>query len=130
MLNTHKHFQTYSTLKKQKKKSENQFFFSSFSKNFTDTDTDFSESEALSSLQISGPAKLGDSRKEPTFVRDILLIENNTNNHIYFSEPQVHRIETKQAPVPSQPEVVLSDGKNGQIFLLTCCRNTREIAVV
>lgn len=30
---------------------------------------------------------------------------------IFFSsEPQVHRIETKQAPKPSQPEVVLSDG--------------------
>lgn len=28
-----------------------------------DTDTDFSESEAMSSLQISGPAKLGDSGK-------------------------------------------------------------------
>ncbi|XP_055318220.1 protein hu-li tai shao isoform X1 [Sitodiplosis mosellana] len=49
------------------------------------TDTDFSESEALSSLQISGPAKLGGD------------------------SAQVHRIETSQAPVPSQPEVVLSD---------------------
>lgn len=29
----------------------------------------------------------------------------------YVLEPQVHRIETKQAPKPSQPEVVLSDGK-------------------
>lgn len=29
----------------------------------------------------------------------------------YFPEPQVHRIETKQAPKPSQPEVVLSDGR-------------------
>lgn len=28
-----------------------------------------------------------------------------------FAAPTVHRIETKQAPVPSQPEVVLSDGK-------------------
>lgn len=33
-----------------------------------DTDTDFSESEALSSLQISGPAKLGESGKWIDFV--------------------------------------------------------------
>lgn len=30
---------------------------------------------------------------------------------IILIEPQVLRIETKQAPRPSQPEVVLSDGK-------------------
>lgn len=28
-----------------------------------------------------------------------------------YVEHQVHRIETKQAPKPSQPEVVLSDGE-------------------
>lgn len=32
--------------------------------------------------------------------------------HLNISlEHQVHRIETKQAPKPSQPEVVLSDGE-------------------
>lgn len=35
------------------------------------------------------------------------------------SEPQVHRIETKTAPKPSQPELILSDGKflNLMVFL-------------
>ncbi|KAJ6633350.1 Protein hu-li tai shao, partial [Pseudolycoriella hygida] len=60
------------------------------------TDTDFSESEGLSSLQISAPAKLGIRQTEQS------------------EEHQVHRIETKQAPKPSQPEVVLSDGENVQ----------------
>lgn len=31
--------------------------------------------------------------------------------NFYSVEHQVHRIETKQAPKPSQPEVVLSDGE-------------------
>lgn len=66
---------------------------------FSDTDTDYSESEALSSLQTSGPPK--SSALSPPSQSD--------------SEPQVLRIETKQAPKPSQPEVVLSDGKY-QIF--------------
>ncbi|XP_059619542.1 protein hu-li tai shao isoform X2 [Phlebotomus argentipes] len=57
------------------------------------TDTDYSESEALSSLQTSGPPK--SSALSPPSQSD--------------SEPQVLRIETKQAPKPSQPEVVLSD---------------------
>uniref|UniRef100_A0A1B0D9Q9 Class II aldolase/adducin N-terminal domain-containing protein n=1 Tax=Phlebotomus papatasi TaxID=29031 RepID=A0A1B0D9Q9_PHLPP len=51
------------------------------------------ESEALSSLQTSGPPK--SSALSPPSQSD--------------SEPQVLRIETKQAPKPSQPEVVLSD---------------------
>uniref|UniRef100_U5EEV1 Putative hu li tai shao n=1 Tax=Corethrella appendiculata TaxID=1370023 RepID=U5EEV1_9DIPT len=56
------------------------------------TDTDFSESEALSSLQISGQVKSPPS-------------QSDTEN----AEHQVIRIETTQAPKPSQPEVVLSD---------------------
>lgn len=80
-----------------------------------DTDTDFSESEALSSLQISG-AKHDSGEKTNPFAG---LFSNYFNeDHFHklsflseISEPQVHRIETKQAPVPSQPEVVLSDGK-------------------
>ncbi|KAL5285602.1 add-1 family protein [Megaselia abdita] len=61
------------------------------------TDTDFSESEALSSLQISAPAqKVCQSEPE------------DASGH------QVMRIETKQAPKPSQPEVVLSDGEHVQ----------------
>lgn len=38
---------------------------------------------------------------------------------LFSSEPQVHRIETKQAPKPSQPEVVLSDGKLHSFYRLT-----------
>uniref|UniRef100_A0A1Q3FXL8 Putative cytoskeletal protein adducin n=1 Tax=Culex tarsalis TaxID=7177 RepID=A0A1Q3FXL8_CULTA len=63
------------------------------------TDTDFSESEALSSLQISDKPKnqpmSPPSQSEP---------ETDT-----AAEHQVLRIETKQVPKPSQPEVVLSD---------------------
>ncbi|XP_011206890.2 uncharacterized protein LOC105228676 isoform X1 [Bactrocera dorsalis] len=65
------------------------------------TDTDFSESEPLSSMPISAPpqtkqitiATAAVSQSEPEDV----------------SEHQVMRIETQQAPIPSQAEVVLSD---------------------
>lgn len=60
-----------------------------------DTDTDYSESEALSSLPMSGPPKV--TPLSPPSVSD--------------SEHQVLRIETKTAPKPSQVEVVLSDGE-------------------
>jgi adducin len=56
------------------------------------TDTDFSESEALSSLQISGQHK----SPQPN------LSETDGEHHVI-------KIETKHAPKPSQPEVVLSD---------------------
>lgn len=67
------------------------------------TDTDFSESEALSSLQISDKPKNQPnppSQSEP---------ETDT-----AAEHQVLRIETKQVPKASQPEVVLSDGEHVQ----------------
>lgn len=54
------------------------------------TDTDYSESEAFSSLQISGQVK---------------------SPPMSHSEGMVLRIETTRAPLPSQPEVVLSDGE-------------------
>lgn len=57
------------------------------------TDTDYSESEAFSSLQISGKAK-SPPMSPPS-----------------HSEGMVMRIETARAPVPSQPELVMSDGK-------------------
>lgn len=57
------------------------------------TDTDFSESEALSSMQISGQVK-SPPMSPPS---------HSESEHV------VMRIETKQAPKPSQPEVVLSD---------------------
>jgi hypothetical protein len=56
------------------------------------TDTDYSESEAFSSLQISGQVK-SPPMSPPS-----------------RSEGMVMRIETTRV-VPSQPEVVLSDGE-------------------
>ncbi|KAL7039080.1 hypothetical protein ACKWTF_009793 [Chironomus riparius] len=60
------------------------------------TDTDFSESEAFSSLQISGQVK------SPPMSPPV----QSESEHV------VMRIETKQAPIPSQPEVVLSDAND------------------
>ncbi|XP_037916923.1 protein hu-li tai shao isoform X1 [Hermetia illucens] len=62
------------------------------------TDTDFSESEALSSQLTSGTQQKSSAQNVPS--------QSETED---ASEPQVLRIETKQAPKPSQPEVVLSD---------------------
>lgn len=67
------------------------------------TDTDFSESEALSSLQISEKNKI-----QP------MSIPNQSEQENTATEHQVLRIETKQVPKPSQPEVVLSDGEHVQ----------------
>ncbi|XP_063912463.1 uncharacterized protein Hts isoform X3 [Zophobas morio] len=64
-------------------------------------DTDFSESEGLSSAQIN--KRMSDHIRSPTSVTSETEEESR-------DEPQVLRIETKQAPKPSQPEVVLSDG--------------------
>ncbi|XP_064212531.1 protein hu-li tai shao isoform X2 [Tribolium castaneum] len=63
-------------------------------------DTDFSESEGLSSAQIN--KRMSDHFRSPTSVTSETEEESR-------DEPQVLRIETKQAPKPSQPEVVLSD---------------------
>lgn len=73
------------------------------------TDTDYSESEAFSSLQISGQVK-SPPMSPPN-----------------RSEGMVMRIETTRAPVPSQPEVVLSDGKYQSIyFTLTSTQGRRK----
>lgn len=70
-----------------------------------DTDTDYSESEALSSLPMSGPPKV--SALSPPSMSD----SEQQQQH------QVLRIETKTAPKPSQVEVVLSDGEfKGIVF--------------
>uniref|UniRef100_A0A2A4JFZ1 Class II aldolase/adducin N-terminal domain-containing protein n=1 Tax=Heliothis virescens TaxID=7102 RepID=A0A2A4JFZ1_HELVI len=58
----------------------------------SDYDTDLSESEAISAAQITSPASAPSETEEES--RD---------------EHRVLRIETKQVPVRSQPEVVLSD---------------------
>ncbi|EAT36851.1 AAEL011105-PA [Aedes aegypti] len=67
------------------------------------TDTDFSESEALSSLQISEKTK-----------NQTMSPPSQSEPEDTAAEHQVLRIETKQAPKPSQPEVVLSDGEHVQ----------------
>lgn len=87
-----------------------------------DTDTDFSESEALSSLQTSGAQKQNSkktaavSQSEPedasgNSVFTCNYLEFFSTSHSKLTEHQVMRIETKQAPTHSQPEVVMSDGK-------------------
>ncbi|CAH0599496.1 unnamed protein product [Chrysodeixis includens] len=58
----------------------------------SDYDTDLSESEAISAAQVTSPASAPSETEDES--RD---------------EHRVLRIETKQAPVRSQPEVVLSD---------------------
>ncbi|XP_053623082.1 protein hu-li tai shao isoform X9 [Plodia interpunctella] len=58
-------------------------------------DTDLSESEAISAAQITSPASAPSETEEES--RD---------------EHRVLRIETKQVPIRSQPEVVLSDGEH------------------
>ncbi|XP_058455351.1 protein hu-li tai shao isoform X2 [Malaya genurostris] len=68
------------------------------------TDTDFSESEALSSLQISETKNKNQQICPPS----------NSEPEDTVADHQVLRIETKQAPKPSQPEVVLSDGEHVQ----------------
>ncbi|XP_041968738.1 protein hu-li tai shao isoform X6 [Aricia agestis] len=60
-----------------------------------DYDTDISESEAVSAAQITSPNTAPSDTEEES--RD---------------EHRVLRIETKQVPVRSQPEVVLSDGEH------------------
>lgn len=67
------------------------------------TDTEFSESEALSSLQI-----FEKNQNQP------LNPPNQSESEDTATEHQVLRIETKQVPKPSQPEVILSDGEHVQ----------------
>lgn len=43
------------------------------------------------------------------------------------SEPQVHRIETKTAPKPSQPELILSDGKFRNLFGTLILKDLQKI---
>lgn len=62
-------------------------------------DTDYSESEGLSSAHIN--KRISDIRS-PT----------SETEEESRDEPQVLRIETKHAPKASRPEVVLSDGEN------------------
>nr|CAI5857734.1 unnamed protein product [Callosobruchus analis] len=64
-------------------------------------DTDYSESEGLSSAAIN-------KRMDGLHIRSPTSVTSETEEESR-DEPQILRIETKTAPRPSQPEVVLSD---------------------
>ncbi|XP_011254176.1 uncharacterized protein LOC105250025 isoform X1 [Camponotus floridanus] len=65
-----------------------------------------SESEALSSFNISRATHESSTAKSP--IQSPVSVTSETEEESR-DEPRVLRIETKQVPVPSQPEVVLSD---------------------
>ncbi|XP_017765231.1 PREDICTED: protein hu-li tai shao isoform X1 [Eufriesea mexicana] len=68
-----------------------------------------SESEALSSFNISRATHESSTAKSP--IQSPVSVTSETEEESR-DEPRVLRIETKQVPAPSQPEVVLSDGEN------------------
>ncbi|XP_037806020.1 protein hu-li tai shao isoform X1 [Lucilia sericata] len=80
------------------------------------TDTDFSESEALSSLQTSGAQQQTKQTTTTTTTTTAAVSQSEPED---ISEHQVMRIQTEQAPVPSQPEVVLSDDSTQSYKTLT-----------
>ncbi|XP_077257741.1 adducin 1-like protein hts isoform X1 [Temnothorax americanus] len=65
-----------------------------------------SESEALSSFNISRATHESSTAKSP--IQSPVSVTSETEEESR-DEPRVLRIETKQVPAPSQPEVVLSD---------------------
>ncbi|XP_023288405.1 protein hu-li tai shao isoform X3 [Orussus abietinus] len=65
-----------------------------------------SESEALSSFNVSRATHESSTAKSP--VQSPVSVTSETEEESR-DEPRVLRIETKQVPAPSQPEVVLSD---------------------
>ncbi|XP_058796831.1 uncharacterized protein LOC131667441 isoform X2 [Phymastichus coffea] len=69
-----------------------------------------SESEALSSFNISRATHESSTAKSP--IQSPVSVTSETEEESR-DEPKVLRIETKQVPAPSQPEVVLSDGVSG-----------------
>ncbi|XP_076295001.1 protein hu-li tai shao-like isoform X1 [Lasioglossum baleicum] len=68
-----------------------------------------SESEALSSFNVSRATHESSTAKSP--IQSPVSVTSETEEESR-DEPRVLRIETKQVPAPSQPEVVLSDGEN------------------
>ncbi|KAG7201022.1 hypothetical protein KM043_003374 [Ampulex compressa] len=73
-----------------------------------------SESEALSSFNISRATHESSTAKSP--VQSPVSVTSETEEESR-DEPRVLRIETKQVPAPSQPEVVLSDADASTVFL-------------
>ncbi|XP_067622048.1 protein hu-li tai shao-like [Eurosta solidaginis] len=83
------------------------------------TDTDFSESEPLSSMPISAPQQTKQTTITPAAVSQSAPEEG--------SEHQVMRIQTPQAPIPSQHEVVLSDATSYQNHTLLAAKTSTQI---
>ncbi|KAI4488521.1 hypothetical protein M0802_011561 [Mischocyttarus mexicanus] len=73
-----------------------------------------SESEALSSFNISRATHESSTAKSP--IQSPVSVTSETEEESR-DEPRVLRIETKQVPAPSQPEVVLSDAYATTEFL-------------
>ncbi|XP_032453549.1 protein hu-li tai shao isoform X5 [Nasonia vitripennis] len=71
-----------------------------------------SESEALSSFNISRATHESSTAKSP--IQSPVSVTSETEEESR-DEPKVLRIETKQVPAPSQPEVVLSDERSVKI---------------
>ncbi|XP_014481933.1 PREDICTED: uncharacterized protein LOC106748184 isoform X5 [Dinoponera quadriceps] len=82
-----------------------------------------SESEALSSFNISRATHESSTAKSP--IQSPVSVTSETEEESR-DEPRVLRIETKQVPAPSQPEVVLSDVNDATTEFLNEMRS-REI---
>nr|XP_012153291.1 PREDICTED: protein hu-li tai shao isoform X3 [Megachile rotundata] len=82
-----------------------------------------SESEALSSFNVSRATHESSTAKSP--IQSPVSVTSETEEESR-DEPRVLRIETKQVPAPSQPEVVLSDESNRY----SCRRGIKYIRVV
>ncbi|XP_051175891.1 MATH and LRR domain-containing protein PFE0570w isoform X2 [Leptopilina boulardi] len=82
-----------------------------------------SESEALSSFNISRATHESSTAKSP--IQSPVSVTSETEEESR-DEPRVLRIATKQVPVPSQPEVVLSDVDATTEFLNEMRRSTIE----
>ncbi|XP_032662938.1 uncharacterized protein LOC116840397 isoform X1 [Odontomachus brunneus] len=83
-----------------------------------------SESEALSSFNISRATHESSTAKSP--IQSPVSVTSETEEESR-DEPRVLRIETKQVPAPSQPEVVLSDVHDATTEFLNEMRRSRTI---
>nr|XP_031842972.1 uncharacterized protein LOC116431534 isoform X1 [Nomia melanderi]XP_031842973.1 uncharacterized protein LOC116431534 isoform X1 [Nomia melanderi]XP_031842974.1 uncharacterized protein LOC116431534 isoform X1 [Nomia melanderi] len=83
-----------------------------------------SESEALSSFNVSRATHESSTAKSP--IQSPVSVTSETEEESR-DEPRVLRIETKQVPVPSQPEVVLSDDRDSSS---RCCSESENYQVI
>nr|XP_033322366.1 protein hu-li tai shao isoform X1 [Megalopta genalis] len=83
-----------------------------------------SESEALSSFNVSRATHESSTAKSP--IQSPVSVTSETEEESR-DEPRVLRIETKQVPAPSQPEVVLSDDRDSWSRYCSESENGQEI---